>query len=106
MKRVDLSFASGTDILGAYWGFLSGGGLVLREDLGVSAGEPVTLWVRIGSREPQVLDGQVLRCNGSTVIKLSSGVAHAQLLQAALSDSGDNELESALADAALGLAPI
>lgn len=106
MKRVDLHFASGNDVLGSYWGFLSGGGLVIAEDLGVGAGEPVRLSVRIGTREPQVLDGQVLRTNGSTVIRLSPGASHSRLLAAALADSGDSELDSVLSDAAHGLAPL
>jgi hypothetical protein len=106
VKRVDLHFASGRDVLGSYWGFLSGGGLVIGQELGVEPGEPVVLDVRVGARELPQIEGRVLRVNGSTVIKLSSGASHARLLEAALTDSGDRELELALADAALGLAPI
>jgi hypothetical protein len=104
VKRVDLHFASGRDVLGSYWGFLSGGGLVIRQDLGVRAGEAVSLNLRIGARE-QVLDGEVLRANGATVIRLAPGASHARLLEAALSDSDDRELHSALAEAVPGLVP-
>ena len=79
---------------------------MLHQDIGVRTGDPVTLELRIGAREAQVLDGQVVRANGNTVIKLSPGASHARLLREALSDSDDAELETALTDAAYGLAPI
>lgn len=92
MREIEVTFSSGRDVLNAYWGFLSNGGLVLSDDHGLSEGEPVTLAVTIESqRQRYRLAGQVVRrpqlARKGAVIAFDPGEPHDLLLSAAWAET-------------------
>ena len=87
-RSVAVRFGTAADVLDSYWGFLSHGGLVLRNDHGLTEGEPVHLEVTIESSSTQVrLRGQVVRGPAGdprrAVIAFDPGQPQDQLLTAA-----------------------
>lgn len=90
MKDLQIAFQSGRDVLNAYWGYLSDGGLIIP-DQGLAVGEPVSLSVRIESSSASYsLAGKVVRCDsgaGMAVIAFSPGQPQDMLLTDALSDA-------------------
>lgn len=82
-----MRFGTAADVLDSYWGFLSNGGLVLRDDHGLEEGEPVHLEVTIESSRTSVrLSGQVMRPAAGprrAVIAFDPGQPQDQLLTAA-----------------------
>jgi Tfp pilus assembly protein PilZ len=95
VKSIEITFKSGRDVLQAYWGFLSNGGLVLREDHGLSLGDPVNVSVTIASsRASYALRGHVVRRpdmtevdRDRTIIEFNPGEPHDLLLSAAWSET-------------------
>ena len=62
MKAVEVRFASGKEVLGAYWGYLSDGGLVIPDDGGLTVGDAVSPSVQITSASASyALAGRVVR---------------------------------------------
>lgn len=94
-KAISVSFGTGRDVLRAYWGFLSNGGLVIPDGRGLAVGEPVRVRVVIESlRKEYVLRGQVVRRPEITpaaldhaVIEFHPGEPHDLLLSAAWSET-------------------
>ena len=92
MRKVTVSFPSGKEVLGSYWGFLSRGGLVLRSDeLGqIAVGEHVDLDIKVRSlkrgyaTQPQV----VQQSDKGTYVLFDRG-DHQEMLNAAWADSND-----------------
>jgi hypothetical protein len=61
-KSIAVTFSTGKDVLNAYWGFLSNGGLVIQDASGLREGERVRLRVTIeSSKKMYELKGQVVR---------------------------------------------
>jgi hypothetical protein len=61
-KAVNVVFPSGRELLGAYWGLLANGGLVLSEGQNLHEGDNVALEVLIESSQQRYnLSGQVVR---------------------------------------------
>lgn len=94
MKEVRVSFSTGKDVLNAYWGFLSNGGLVIRDDHGLREGESVALEVHIeSSKQRYRLNGQVVRRperpveRDRAVIAFHPGEPHDLLLSAAWAET-------------------
>lgn len=90
-RNVAVRFGTAADVLDSYWGFLSHGGLVLRDDHGLTEGEPVHLEVTIESSSTRVsLRGQVVRGPAAeprrSVIAFDPGQPQDQLLTAAWSE--------------------
>ena len=93
MTRVDVHFETGRDVLNAYWGYLSGGGLTLHDGRNHSdpatlqVGQHVDLHVHVGPRREFTVNGRVARIgHGETVIAFDTSESQNQLLAAALSD--------------------
>jgi hypothetical protein len=93
-KEIEITFPTGRDVLNAYWGFLSNGGLVLPSDLGLPEGEAVILSVTIASQtERYRLTGQVVRrpvfptTGERTVVAFDPGEPHDMLLSAAWAET-------------------
>jgi Tfp pilus assembly protein PilZ len=93
-KLVAVTFASGRDVLNAYWGFLSNGGLVIRDPQGLREGDQVTLDVSIESvQQSYRLSGHVVRrppdapSPDHAVIAFDPGEPHDLLLSAAWADT-------------------
>jgi hypothetical protein len=90
MKHVDVRFGSGRDVLNAYWGYLSHGGLVIRDPAGLDVGQPVSLQVEIESSQSRYsLAGEVVKrqSDGRTVIAFRPGEPHDMLLTEALAET-------------------
>jgi len=94
MKQIAVSFSSGKDVLNAYWGFLSNGGLVIRDEQGLREGEAVSLEVTIeSSKQRYKLNGQVVRRperpvqRDKAVIAFHPGEPHDLLLSAAWAET-------------------
>jgi hypothetical protein len=98
LKSIEITFTTGRDVLQAYWGFLSNGGLVLPErqlahDL--ELGDPVALRVTIASSQREYkLRGHVVRrpdvshaSPERTVIEFAPGEPHDLLLSAAWAET-------------------
>lgn len=87
---VEVRFGSGDELLSAYWGYLTGGGLIIS-DPGVEVGEPLSLRVTIDSSKTQYqLRGTVVKRepdSAKAIIAFRSGEAHDMLLSEALADS-------------------
>jgi Tfp pilus assembly protein PilZ len=94
-KAVLVNFSTGKDVLNAYWGYLSNGGLVLRDQSGLSEGDAVALEVFIESLQQRYrLRGQVVRrpnldapTRNHAVIAFDPGEPHDLLLSAAWADT-------------------
>lgn len=90
MKQVDVRFGSGRDVLNAYWGYLSTGGLVIREPEGLDVGQPVALNVQIESSQSRYsFCGKVVRrqSDGRIVVAFRPGEPHDMLLTEALAET-------------------
>lgn len=90
MKQLDVRFKSGRDVLNAYWGYLSDGGLVIERRGGVNEGQSVALDVRITSSNSRYsFFGRVVkrRPDGRIVIAFSPGEPHDMLLTEALAET-------------------
>jgi Tfp pilus assembly protein PilZ len=93
-RLITVHFPTGRELLGAYWGLLAHGGLVLDEPLEVSEGERVELEVTLGS-VPELfrLHGKVVRTPHTpetqerVVIAFEPGEPHDLLLDAAWAES-------------------
>ena len=89
MTDLQIRFNSGRDVLNAYWGYLSDGGLVLP-DHGIDVGHPVALEIHIESiHTTYALIGSVVRrdSGGQMVVRFSPGEPHDMLLTDALSET-------------------
>lgn len=91
VKDVEVRFASGKEVLGAYWGYLSDGGLVIPDEGGLAVGDAVSLSVRITSASASyALAGRVVRRDPAArraVIAFAPGQPHDMLLTQALADA-------------------
>lgn len=89
-SEVNVDFADGEQLLTSYWGYLTGGGLII-DDPGVEVGEAIALHVTIGSSATKVrLEGHVVKREPDTnksIIAFRSGEAHDMLLSEAMSQS-------------------
>jgi hypothetical protein len=86
---LQIRFNSGRDVLNAYWGYLSDGGLVLP-DHGIDVGLTVALEIHIESiHTTYALMGSVVRrdSGGQMVVRFSPGEPHDMLLTDALSET-------------------
>ncbi len=87
--QVDVHFESGREVLNAYWGYLSGGGLTIEPETSTSLhkGQHVALQVHIGARRCFSVNGRVARTgHGGTIIAFDTDESQNQLLSAALSE--------------------
>jgi Tfp pilus assembly protein PilZ len=95
LKSIEITFTTGRDVLKAYWGFLSNGGLVLQEEHDLELGDPVALRVTIASSQREYkLRGHVVRrpdvshaSPERTVIEFAPGEPHDLLLSAAWAET-------------------
>jgi len=95
MRQIEVSFPSGKEVLDAYWGFLSNGGLVIRHREELAEGEAVALEVVIQSSQRRYkLNGQVVRrpdleapSRDRVVIAFHPGEPHDLLLSAAWAET-------------------
>ena len=91
MKELEVRFDSGRDVLSAYWGYLSDGGLVIPDDGGLAVGDPVSLSILITSASATYsLAGRVVRRDAAAhraVIAFAPGQPHDMLLTQALADA-------------------
>lgn len=91
MKDLEVRFETGREVLNAYWGYLSDGGLIIPDQGLLVVGDPVALLVRIeSSRATYALSGKVVRCDAATgraVIAFSPGEPQDMLLTQALADA-------------------
>ncbi|HTE52909.1 MAG TPA: PilZ domain-containing protein [Kofleriaceae bacterium] len=91
MKDLEVRFETGREVLNAYWGYLSDGGLIIPDQGHLVVGDPVALCVRIeSSRATYSLCGRVVRCDaaaGRAVIAFSPGEPQDMLLTDALADA-------------------
>jgi len=94
MRQIAVSFSTGKDVLNAYWGFLSNGGLIIRDEQGLREGEAVALEVTIeSSKQRYTLNGQVVRRperpvqRDKAVIAFHPGEPHDLLLSAAWAET-------------------
>ena len=89
-SEVAVDFADGEQLLTSYWGYLTGGGLII-DDPGVEVGEAIALQVTIGSSETRLrLEGHVVKREPDTnksIIAFRSGEAHDMLLSEAMSQN-------------------
>lgn len=91
LKDVSVRFGCGRDLLNAYWGYLSDGGLVIPDDDGLDEGAHVALRVVIASSNASYrLAGRVVRRHRDeqqAVIAFDPGEPHDMLLTAALAET-------------------
>jgi Tfp pilus assembly protein PilZ len=94
MKQIAVTFSTGKDVLNAYWGFLSNGGLIIRDEQGLREGEAVSLEVTIESSQQRYkLNGQVVRRperpvqKDKAIIAFHPGEPHDLLLSAAWAET-------------------
>jgi hypothetical protein len=91
VKDLEVRFETGRDVLNAYWGYLSDGGLIIPDERCLEVGDQVSLRVRIeSSHTTYSLTGKVVRCDpaaGRAVIAFSPGEPQDMLLTQALSDA-------------------
>jgi hypothetical protein len=89
VRGVEVSYATGKDLLAAYWGYLSDGGLVLDDDT-LRPGELVALRITIESAGVcHALQAKVARTrdSGRAVVAFEPGQPHDMLLTEALADA-------------------
>jgi hypothetical protein len=90
MKEVEVRFTSGRDVLGAYWGHLTGGGIAvdpaaLSEEL--REGQSVSLHVYVASKHRVAIPGTVVKKTQSKVIlAFAADDGKRRLLTAAFSE--------------------
>ena len=90
MKEVEVRFTSGREVLGAYWGHLTGGGIAvdpsaLSEEL--REGQSVSLQVSVGSMHRVAISGTVVKKSPSKVIlAFAADDGKRRLLTAAFSE--------------------
>lgn len=103
MTEVDVYFANGREVLNAYWGHLSGGGLRFSRthSMGhLADGLPIALHIRIGSDRNFAVRGTVVQCTASkVVVTFDTSDAQSCLFAAALAEQ-DVDLEAQLRAAA------
>jgi hypothetical protein len=91
VKELEVRFDSGRDVLSAYWGYLSDGGLVIPDEGGLAVGDPVSLSILITSASATYsLAGRVVRRDAAAhraVIAFAPGQPHDMLLTQALADA-------------------
>lgn len=93
VKDLEVRFETGREVLNAYWGYLSDGGLIIPDQAqaDLSVGEPVALSIFIASsRGLYSLSGKVVRRDvaaGRAVIAFSPGQPQDMLLTHALADA-------------------
>ena len=88
--KVDVRFDSGRDVLNAYWGYLSDGGLVISHRSALDVGQNISLDVRIASSNSRYsFSGKVVKHqpDGRTVIAFRPGEPHDMLLTEALAET-------------------
>lgn len=89
MKEVEIHFASGREVLNAYWGHLTGGGLTIARDehtQELQEGQPISLCLRVASHQRVAVQGKVVRAHPhKAMIALDVGDSQNRLLTAALS---------------------
>ncbi len=89
-SAIDVSFGNGEELLSAYWGYLTGGGLIIH-DPGLEVGQDVSMLVTINSSASKYsLRGTVVKCEPDSekaVIAFRPGQAHDMLLSEALAES-------------------
>jgi hypothetical protein len=88
-KNVDVCFGTGSDFLHSYWGYLSGGGLIIDGERDLRVGEPVALRVSITSSKSEYrLTGRVVRAmSDRATIAFDPSQPHDMLLTAALAET-------------------
>ena len=96
--KVDVRFADRRDVLNAYWGYLSGGGLIINDD-NLLEGERVDLHVFVEANHSDYeLAGKVVRRQPDrAVIAFDPGESHNRMLTAALCDA-TVELDARITD--------
>jgi hypothetical protein len=91
VKELEVRFDSGRDVLSAYWGYLSDGGLVIPDEGNLAVGDPVSLSILITSASATYsLAGRVVRRDAAAqraVIAFAPGQPHDMLLTQALADA-------------------
>lgn len=91
VKDFEVRFNSGAEVLNAYWGYLSDGGLVIEDRAELDVGDTVALQVHIeSSRANYALAGKVVRretSSGQAVIAFDPGQPHDLLLSEALAET-------------------
>ena len=97
--QLDVHFSDGREVLNAYWGYLAGGGLIIRRDDNAQAlenGQPVVLHVHIGTRRAFSIHGNVVRClPDRTMIRFDAHDTQNRLLTEALAER-DIDMEARL----------
>jgi hypothetical protein len=120
VKDLEVRFETGREVLNAYWGYLSDGGLIIPDAGQLEVGDPVSLSVLIeSSHSSYSLTGKVVRCDaaaGRAVIAFSPGEPQDMLLTQALADAEHVparrarrfrvELEARVLDASNGIRPV
>lgn len=94
-KAISVTFGTGREVLRAYWGFLSNGGLVIADQNGLAVGDHVHLKITIASSSAAYsLRGQVVKrpelapaAADHAVIEFHPGEPHDLLLSAAWADT-------------------
>lgn len=90
-KDFEVRFNNGQDVLNAYWGYLSDGGLVIEDRAELEVGDAIALRVRIESSSADyALAGKVVRRqndSGHAVIAFDPGQPHDLLLSEALAET-------------------
>jgi hypothetical protein len=90
LRQIDVRFQSGQELLGAYWGYLNGGGLVIG-DQGFEVGEELALKVSIEPTEATYqLQGRVVKRQPDgcrAVVAFHPGEPHDMLLTEALAET-------------------
>ncbi len=90
MKQVEVRFTSGREVLGAYWGHLTGGGIAvdpatLSDE--VREGQSISLQVRVASEHRVAISGTVVKRTPSKVIvAFATDDGKRRLLTAAFSE--------------------
>lgn len=88
--EVVVDFADGEQLLTSYWGYLTGGGLII-DDPGVEVGEPIALQVTIKASSTRLrLEGTVVKRepdSNKSIVAFRAGEAHDMLLSQAMSQS-------------------
>jgi hypothetical protein len=89
---VEVEFGTGAELLVSYWGYLTGGGLIIG-DRGYSVGDLLALQVSIASSSSRYkLYGTVVKRSpedGKAIVAFRPGEAHDMLLSEALAESDD-----------------
>jgi hypothetical protein len=99
MTQLDIHFANGREVLNAYWGYLSGGGLTIRRHeraLELKSGQALVLHVHIGARRAFSVHGNVVRAlPDKTIIRFDARDTQNRLLTEALAER-DIDMEARL----------